>query len=387
VSTLPLAGVRGPATADAFREHAAGFSRKLAALKQANPLTDYGWYPYDSLTCCPVLAELFGERMGTVLDAGRREAVLDLGCADGDLAFLFASFGCDVDAVDHPQSNFNQMFGVQALTRLLPGVAVHELDLDSRFELPRKQYGLALFLGTLYHLRNPFYVLEALAERAGYCVVSTRIAERTSSGLPISEEPVAYLLGPREANNDPTNFWIFSRAGLLRLVRRAGWSVEGELRLGCLSNSNPVDVEADERIFLLLRSRVRFPSMHLRLLDGWHAVEDGRWRWTQKSFSFEASLPDDETPREFALRVSLPESILGALGVTLFCEINGRAVGSNSFHTSGTHEYRGSFDGIDTSEPLLFRFLVSHDFNPEGDSRSLGVIIETPGDTLPFRIS
>jgi SAM-dependent methyltransferase len=387
VSTLPFAGLRGAVTADAFREHAAGFAGKLAALKLANPLTNYGWYPYDSLTCCPVLAELVGEHIDTVLEAARREAVLDLGCADGDLAFLFASLGCEVDAVDHPQSNFNQMFGVQALARLLPGVMVHALDLDARFELPRKTYGFALFLGTLYHLRNPFYALEALAERASYCVVSTRIAQRTPSGLPIGEEPVAYLLGPREANNDPTNFWIFSRAGLLRLVRRAGWSVESELRLGCLSESNPVDAEADERIFLLLRSRIRFPSMHFRLLDGWHAVEGGRWRWTQKRFSFEASLPEDETPREFALKISVPEAVLEAHGVTLFCEINGRAIGSNSFHTPGTHEYRGSLDGFDTSEPLLFQFLVKHDFSPEGDRRSLGVIVETAGDTLPFRIS
>ena len=385
---LPHSDGRGFVSAEEFREHAARFSREIAAVKQANPLTDYGWYPYDSLTCCPVLAELLAEHIGAVLEAARREAVLDIGCADGDLAFLFASFGCEVDAVDHPQSNFNQMFGVRMLSRILPGVAVHGLNIDSRFELPRKAYGLAFFLGTLYHLRNPFYILEELAERAAYCIVSTRIAARTPSGLPIQDEPIAYLLGPREANNDPTNFWIFSRAGLLRLVRRAGWNVERELRLGCVSDSNPADADADERMFLLLHSRVRFPSMHFRLLEGWHQVEERRWRWTEKSFSFEASLPDDETPREFALRISLPESILASHRVTLTCEINGQIVGSNSFSAPGTHEYRGSFKGIDTSEPLLFRFGVSHDFRPEDDCRSLGVIIESAaGDSLPFRIS
>jgi hypothetical protein len=206
--------------------------------------------------------------------------------------------------------------------------------------------------------------------------------------LPIGDEPIAYLLGPREATNDPTNFWIFSRAGLLRLVRRAGWNVEQELRIGCLLDSNPVDAGADERMFLFLRSRVRFPAMHFRLLAGWHQVEDERWRWTEKSFTFEASLPEDEPAREFALRISLPESIMGEQGVTLACEVNGRAAGSNSFRTPGTHEYRGSFEGIDTSEPVLFRFNVSHSFRPEQDCRSLGVIIETgAGDRLPFRIS
>ena len=123
-----------------------------------------------------------------------------------------------MDAVDHAETNFNQLRGVDALRRELSlNVQARDIDLDRRFVLPRRDYGLVLFLGPLYHLKNPFYVLEAIAARADWCVLSTRIAQVTPDHRTrIEDEPVAYLLGAREANNDPTNFWIFSRPA-------AGW--------------------------------------------------------------------------------------------------------------------------------------------------------------------
>jgi hypothetical protein len=42
----------------------------------------------------------------------------------------------------------------------------------------------------------------------------------TKSGLPIKDEPLAYLLDHRETNNDPTNQWIFLR-GLEKLSNAA----------------------------------------------------------------------------------------------------------------------------------------------------------------------
>ena len=106
---------------------------------------------------------------------------------------------------------------------------VHDLNLDGQFTLPHPDYGLALFLGILYHLKNPFYVLETLAAYADWCILSTRIAQVTpSKRTRIEEEPVAYLLAPRESNNDPTNYWIFSFAGLLTLLERTGWIVMGQ---------------------------------------------------------------------------------------------------------------------------------------------------------------
>jgi tRNA (mo5U34)-methyltransferase len=68
------------------------------------------------------------------------------------------------------------MAGIRALKEALGSfVEIHAVDLDSQFELPEQQYGLVFFLGLLYHLKNPFYVLESLSKAARYCLLSTRV--------------------------------------------------------------------------------------------------------------------------------------------------------------------------------------------------------------------
>jgi hypothetical protein len=63
------------------------------------------------------------------------------------------------------------------------------------------------------------------------------------------------LLGPDESNNDATNFWIFTAAGLRRVADRAGWDVVAMRTVGDVTHSNPQDADHDERAFALLRSR------------------------------------------------------------------------------------------------------------------------------------
>jgi hypothetical protein len=136
-------------------------------------------------------------------------------------------------------------------------VEIHEIDLDSQFNLPRPSYGLAVFLGILYHLQNPYYVLQALARRAQYALVSTRIAQMsTDRSVVFDQVPVAYLVAPYETNNDPTNFWIFSDAGLRRILDRTGWEVLDYIRVGATNESDPSSSDRDERVFCMLRSRI-----------------------------------------------------------------------------------------------------------------------------------
>jgi tRNA (mo5U34)-methyltransferase len=192
----------------AFLSQGEAFRERLDQIKRSTVVPDYGWYPYGSLSSLPILANLLGDDLAEILGLLASEPMADVGCGDGDLAMLFAGLGFDVDAVDHAESNYNQMRGVNVLRRALGyGAGIHDIDLDGRFHLPREQYGLVAFLGTLYHLKNPFYVLEELAKRTAYCLLSTRIAQRTyRTGAVITAEPTAYLLDAREANNDPTNY-------------------------------------------------------------------------------------------------------------------------------------------------------------------------------------
>jgi choline dehydrogenase-like flavoprotein len=189
-----------------------------------------------------------------LMDQAGDKPVLDLGCGDGAVAFFMESLGARVHAVDNAATNYNGMRGVRALKDSLgASLEIHEMDLDGRFALPDAQYGLAFFLGTLYHLKNPFYALEAVARKTRYCLLSTRVARFTPGGaVDFHDLPMAWLLDDREANADSTNYWIFSEAGLRRLLGRAGWNVLAWTTSGDTRLSEPSSETADERAFCLL---------------------------------------------------------------------------------------------------------------------------------------
>jgi len=380
-----------PHTISEFRHAGETFSAELRELKKRLLVPDYGWYPYQTMTALPVICDLLAPVLSEVSDAVSTAPVADIGCGDGDLAMLFARLGCEVDAIDHAESNFNQLRGAEVLQRELPfRMNIYDLDLDGPFDLPRRDYGLALLLGTLYHLKNPFYVLETIAARADWCVMSTRIAQVTpAKQTRMEDEPLAYLLGAREANSDPTNYWIFSMAGMQRLLERTGWIVMGHSRLGCTINSDPVHSEADERIFVLVKSRTRYPGLHVRLLEGWHSVENDAFRWTAKRFALEVTLP--ERADEFALRFSVQDSVLASGAIRLSCTISGRSAGAITCQSPGALEFRGSFP----FEALTYQldFTVDSNFQQVGDERDLGICVplldasQRHTQRLPFRVS
>jgi hypothetical protein len=216
------------------------------------------WYPYDILAnIIHIDAMLSGENRD-LEQLAQGSPVADIGAADGDLAFALEHLGAwQVDIVDTAASNMNGLRGATALRdHLGSSVQIHDVDLDRQFALPRERYGLVFLLGILYHLQNPYYVLRELASRSSYCLLSTKVARfagpnRTSIG----ELPVGYLVAPDETNNDPTNYWVFSPAGVERLVQRTGWTTLERLNVGNTADSDPATPENDERMFMLLRSR------------------------------------------------------------------------------------------------------------------------------------
>lgn len=230
------------------------FRSRLDRVK-AGIAVEGGWYPYDCFTNLYPLRDLL--KGGYLLELVGDAPLLDIGCADGALSFFFESLGVRVHAVDHAPTNYNNMRGVRALkTALNSSVEIYEMDLDTRFTLPDQIYGLALFLGTLYHLKNPFYALETLAGQAHHCLLSTRVARFTPGGqVNYRDLPMAYLLEAGEANADATNYWIFSEAGLRRLIVRSGWEILALTTTGDTRASDPSGQSSDERAFCLLRSR------------------------------------------------------------------------------------------------------------------------------------
>jgi 2-polyprenyl-3-methyl-5-hydroxy-6-metoxy-1,4-benzoquinol methylase len=293
------------------------------------------WYPYRTLAVFPVLRNLLTGPRRSLLDLAAGDPILDLGCGDGALSFFFESLGCEVWAADNPHVNHNGMLGFNKLRAALNSpVKFHSVDLDSQFKLPNEIFGLTLLLGVFYHLKNPYYVMESLAWHTRYCLFSTRIAQRTPKGVDMKKESLAYFLAPGETNNDATNYWIFSETALRRLLDRTGWAICDFQTVGVTRGSEPARLDRDERAFCLLESR-HCPRYSLQFLEGWHALERGSFRWTERRFSILLKRPPllEWSTFRFDFRLS------NSGPVTLSASVNGISVPPATFTTEGEQSY------------------------------------------------
>lgn len=376
------AASRLPVNAQEIIDRRLLFSKQLSEAKQEPLPLELTWYPYDSMASIDHIAPFLHGHFAEFERAFRAGPVIDFGCGDGDIPLFFASLGCEVAAADNPPNNHNWMAGVRALRdRLSLPVEIHELDADTATQLPGSTYGLAFSLGVLYHLKNPYLALQTLANHSRYCVLSTRIADVTKSGLPIKDEPLAYLLDHRETNNDPTNQWIFSPAGLERIVKRSGWRIIDQLTRGCTDASNPTDLDKDARTFLFMRSQRLSAPAAIRLLEGWTEVNQLKWAWALKRFSFEVTLLDATRPPKFSLQFVIPDLVAAASPVVkMSCAVNGQAAGTQTYSGRNEKWFEANLpSGIDYTKPIHFEFTVDHSFKAVTDLRDLGVIIPFDG--------
>lgn len=227
------------------------FNKELRAIKDGE--TSVPWYPYGTMYNFEHIAPLV---VGIDhLFSGKRKFA-DIGAADGDLAFFLERNGNSCSIYDYGPTNYNGLKGARRIKELLGSdVDIHEADLDSQFQLDGN-YDLVFLLGILYHLKNPFYALERIAKHSEHLLVSTRICRHFHRrGPDVSSVSAAYLVSPTEANNDATNYWIFTEAGLKRIFDRSGWDILAFRTLGDVKRSNPQDNDRDERAFALLKRR------------------------------------------------------------------------------------------------------------------------------------
>jgi tRNA (mo5U34)-methyltransferase len=245
-------------TIDAIASELPSYAARMSAARGAisEPIT---WYQFNILGNVTQMQRLLPDGYRNLDRLAEGLPVADIGAADGDLAFtLENAAGWEIDIIDTAAANQNGLRGAKLLREQLgSNVQIHDINLDEQFSLPRERYGLVFLLGILYHLQNPYFVLHELARRSHHCILSTKVARLAGKNrLDISDLPVGYLVGPTELNNDSTNYWILSPAGLERLTERAGWNTIATLNAGDTATSTPDSVEADERMFMLLRSRL-----------------------------------------------------------------------------------------------------------------------------------
>ena len=357
---------------------ACDFRDKLQPLKASLATPELEWYPYDSLSNLDHLDRLLTGANRSILESARHGTVADIGSQDGDLSFFLESAGFRVQALDCPNTNHNHMRGIRAMGAALgSGVEIHEVDLDAQFFLPEKAYELTFLLGVLYHLKNPFYVLETLARQSRYCLLSTRIAALTPDGsTSLAGLPVAWLVGDSELNSDDSAYWIFSETGLRRLLDRANWEIVEYLFVGAAGQSDPL--HRDERCFCLLRSRAgllrRGPaSVDIDLSEGWHEPEDRGWRWTRQRFKARAQRVGSNLSR-LRLKVFVPAALLEASGsVTLRFWANSRELPPETFRRAGDAELVRNFD---PAYDVELAFELDHALPPDRvDPRERGLIV------------
>jgi tRNA (mo5U34)-methyltransferase len=361
------------------------FKKHIETVKsQIGPIT-FSWYPNDSLASFEKFDAILSGKFRNLLDDPGDRCVLDIGAADGHLAFFLESLGFRVKAIDHPETNYNRMCGIRQLKEALHSrIDIVSQDIDSQFELPEGQFDLVFFLGILYHLKNPYYILDLLSRQARFCFLSTRVARFAPGGMEIRNAPLAYLVDADELNRDATNFWIFSEAGLKRLLRRTGWEVCNYGTTGDTLNSNPVAVEHDERAFCLLRSRhLTDPGLTARLLKGWHVLEQGKWRWTERRFSAELAVPDLASGAALLeLRFDYPECVKPREGrLRLRASLDGLSLDEAQYSTSGEHLYRATIptDRLQARTAIV-EFELNHALPPDAtDLRERGIIVTNVG--------
>jgi SAM-dependent methyltransferase len=347
---------------------ALAFEELLREAKSQIVPPDPGWYPWDSFGNLTLLDRLLTGRRRFLEPLIGDLPMLDLGCGDGDLSFLFESLGCRVCAIDNPPTNYNLMAGVETLKIALESsVRIEALDLDGPFQLPLRRCGLALCLGILYHLKNPYRVLETLADRAHYCLLSTAITRFVpGQSTEVNHLPVAFLAGRDGFRGDETNYWLFSETGLRTLIDRCGWEVcdwlvdGGE---GCGASGT----ERDERVFCLLRSRAYLAPPVTQLADGWHVLENGAWRWTKRRFGLTVA-PGGQ---RVSLKVTVPPNL--ELPLTLTARAGGALVASHTLTQPGDFECA---QVLPAGEEVLVEFEVDRALSPDAtDGRERAIIV------------
>ena len=344
-------------------------------------LPDIAWYPYNTLSNLPVITRLLESANLTLAELIGTEPVLDIGCGDGDLTFYLESLGHKVDAIDWPATNYNNMRGVYALKKALGSHAsIHSLDLNERPVLPRKHYGLIVCFGLVYHLKNPLQLLEVLARSCRYCLVNSKIAS-TFPGIEqdLKSVPAAYLLDGDELNNDWTNYWIFTDAGLRRLLKRAGFSVLSSESSAPHQPSAPAGV--DQRMSCLVKSLVDLGSfVDAELGTGWHETEHGGWRWTARRFTVIAN-----QAASLALTFYVPDAQAEAGPITVSCTAGSKPLGTQIYTASGEYCFRVP---LPTALGSVIEFQVEHAMASAPDPRELGLFVRSialsPAHTAPL---
>lgn len=169
--------------------------------------------------------------------------VLDVGTRDGFFAFECERRGAEVTAIDYMPPEETGFL----VARELLGSKVEFIQ-GNVYDLTHQKFGsydLILFLGVLYHLRDPMLALDRIWDVAGgRLIVETQMIDDallTAEGSFVSladlsprlaSAPLMQFYPGDSLNGDPTCVWAPNEACLRAMLEEVGFSVEAQLRIG-----------------------------------------------------------------------------------------------------------------------------------------------------------
>lgn len=153
----------------------------------------------------------------------RGKSVLDVGAWDGFFSFEAERRGAArVVATDSFCWN-GAGWGTKAgfeLAREALGSRVEDVDIDVMELDPDRigRFDVVLFLGVLYHMRDPVGALERVAS-----VTRDMLVVETEVGMLLTRRPAAAYYPAAELAGDPTNWWAPNPAAVLGMLHDTGF--------------------------------------------------------------------------------------------------------------------------------------------------------------------
>ena len=154
--------------------------------------------------------------------SGKR--VLDIGCMDGFFAFEMERRGALVVGLDYADP---EITGFSIAASVLGSGVEHRTD--NVYELSAERYGqfdVVLFLGVLYHLRNPmlaFDRIRSVIADGGLLFVETQLS--TEPAVCRSETPLWHYFPRNTLHRDGTNNWAPNPAGLKAVIEECEFEI------------------------------------------------------------------------------------------------------------------------------------------------------------------
>lgn len=151
------------------------------------------------------------------------KTVLDIGAWDG-----FFSFECErrgakrvlaTDSFSWNSLNWGTKAGFE-LARKALNSKVEDMDIDVLELSPEKTgtFDLVLFLGVLYHMRDPLLALEKV-----FSVTKKMLILETHADMLWCKRPAAAFYPDDELNNDPTNWWGPNPSAIMSMLKSVGF--------------------------------------------------------------------------------------------------------------------------------------------------------------------